>query len=346
VASLRAAEPRAIRAGADDYPAGLRDLADPPEALHILGGPLPSLERAIAIVGARAATPYGLEVAHRLAADLARLGFVIVSGLARGIDAAAHTGALDAGGRTVAVLPGGLDQIAPAHHTALARRIQESGTLASEHPAGTPVYRGSFLTRNRLIAALSTATVVVEAAERSGALSTAATARRLTRVVLAVPGDVDRETSRGCHALLRNGAHLCEGAADVIAALEEAAGKDAPAKAHLRRRSGGMGRFSPRLRASRKPGIGGARPGVSEPAQDAPASGGEKRPIPPLLPATRTDAPSATNAVLAGLSREPRLVEDVAQRAGLTLPETLAALLALQWSGLARALPGQRWARR
>jgi len=143
----------------------------------------------------------------------------VVSGLARGIDGAAHRGALEAGGASVAVLPGGLDAVTPRHHAGLAEALCARGGLVSERASGPPPFRGTFLDRNRLIAALGAATVVVEAAARSGALATAAAARRLGRPVLAVPGDVDRETSRGTHALIRAGAALCEGAGDVLRAL-------------------------------------------------------------------------------------------------------------------------------
>jgi DNA processing protein len=210
---------RALPIASASYPAGLRDLADPPPCVYLAGGAPPAVSGALAIVGSRAASDYGLAQARRLAADLARLGFVVVSGLARGIDAAAHRGALEAGGRTMAVIPSGLEAIAPRHHRALAREIAVHGTLLSEWAHGDPRGRGVFVQRNRLIAALSAATVVVEAAERSGALTTAAAALRLGRPVLAVPGDVDRETARGCHALLRGGATLCEEAADVLGAI-------------------------------------------------------------------------------------------------------------------------------
>src|SRR5207247_2274758 len=133
--------------------------------------------------------------------------------------AAAHEGALGAGGITVAVLPGSLDRVTPESHAELARRIAVSGALAAEWDSGVTVRPGLFLKRNRLIAAITRATVVVEAAERSGALATAGVARRLGRPVLAVPGDVDRPSSRGCHALLRQGAQVCEGARDVLDAM-------------------------------------------------------------------------------------------------------------------------------
>jgi DNA processing protein len=205
--------------GDPNYPAGLLDLDDSPDVLVLRGALGVWPERSVAIVGARAATRYGHEVASRIAGDLARFGVAVVSGLARGIDAAAHRGALEAGGVTIGVLPGGVHRITPPSHAELAARILETGCIAAEHPEDVPVYRGMFLKRNRLIAALTRVTVVVEAAEQSGALATAAHARRIGRPVLAVPGDVDRPTSRGCHLLLRSGAGVCESVADVIEAI-------------------------------------------------------------------------------------------------------------------------------
>jgi len=214
---------RAAAHGASGYPRGLDDLRDPPARVWLRGA-VPDLDASVAVVGARGATPYGIARAHALAGDLARLGIAVVSGLARGIDAAAHRGALEAGGVTVAVLPGGLDAITPRHHADLAETIAGRGALVTEWASGGPVARGVFVMRNRLIAALAAVTVVVEASTTSGALHTAAFARRLGRPVLAVPGDVDRPTSRGCHALLRGGARVCEDAADVLAALPRGTG--------------------------------------------------------------------------------------------------------------------------
>ncbi|TMQ71408.1 MAG: DNA-protecting protein DprA [Candidatus Eisenbacteria bacterium] len=197
---------RALRRDDPQYPAGLRELSHPPPCVWALGAELPAVARAVAVVGSRAASRYGLDQAARLAHDLARLGLVVVSGLARGIDAAAHRAALAAGGRTVAVLPAGLDAITPRHHRPLAAEIARQGTLLTEWERGEPAGKGVFVQRNRLIAALAGATVVVEAAVHSGALTTAAFALRLGRPVLAVPGDVDRETARGVHGLIRGGA--------------------------------------------------------------------------------------------------------------------------------------------
>jgi len=210
-----------LRRGAPGYPAALLDLSDPPDALYVRGA-LPDPLRAVAIVGSRASTPYGRERARVLAADLARLGWAVVSGLARGIDAAAHEGALEASGVTAAVLPAGLDVITPRSHEDLAARIAARGALVSEYDAEMWPWPGTFLRRNRLIAALASATVVVEAAERSGALSTAAATRRLGRPLLAVPGDADRPSAQGCFALIRDGARVCLGVRDVIEAIETA----------------------------------------------------------------------------------------------------------------------------
>ncbi len=220
--------PRTLAPEDAGYPAGLHALADRPRRLHVRGAALPAPERAVAIVGARAATPYGRDMAERLARDLASGGVTIVSGLARGIDAAAHLGALSAPGHTVAVIPSALDRVTPASHAALAERIAESGAVVSEVDIGGPFGRGAFVKRNRLIAAMAGVTVVVEASAESGALATASVARSLGRTVLAVPGDVDRPGSRGTLALLRAGARPCADAGDVWAALGTIADLDDP----------------------------------------------------------------------------------------------------------------------
>jgi len=311
-----------------DYPVGLRDLPDAPAAVFLVGSDPPPVEEAVAIVGSRAASPYGLQQAARLAGDLARLGFVVVSGLARGIDAAAHRGALEAGGRTVAVIPSGLDAITPRHHEALAGEIAARGTVLSECASGSPLGRGSFVKRNRLIAALAAATVVVEAAERSGALITAAFASGLGRPVLAVPGDVDRETARGCHALIRGGARLCERAGHVVEALGEALGaRPAAATRPTGERSAQrLGGASPKSRPEGSRNEAG--PLARRPHAGATVPGG---------------APEAR--LFAVLDHVPRTVDALAAASGLTVSETLSALLMLRWAGAAVARPGQRWTR-
>lgn len=205
---------RVLRPPDPGYPRLLSRIHDPPERLWVRGRL--DDDPAVAIVGSRACSRYGREVATRLAADLATAGMVVVSGLAYGIDAAAHRGALEAGGRTVAVLPGGVDEPQPRRHRQLAEQIAAGGALVTEHPPGTEVGPWSFPARNRIIAGLSLAVVVVEAAERSGARITAGLAMEYDRDVLVVPGPVTSRVSAGCHALLRDGAHPCTGAADVL----------------------------------------------------------------------------------------------------------------------------------
>jgi DNA processing protein len=171
---------------------------------------------AIAIVGSRAATPHGLEMSRRIARDLASAGFVIVSGLARGIDSVAHAAALDAGGTTVAVLGCGVDRIYPPEHAELARSIRSAGAVVSEFPPLCPPLPRHFPLRNRIISGLSHAVVVVEASEKSGALITASAAVEQGREVFVVPGPVASGRNRGAHLLIRDGAKLAENGNDVL----------------------------------------------------------------------------------------------------------------------------------
>jgi len=203
----------------DDYPRPLRQIHDPPGVLFRRGQSLPQDELAVAIVGTRHATRYGLAQAERLAGSLARTGFTVVSGLARGIDAAAHRGAMAAGGRTIAVLASGLLNIYPPEHGQLADEVAANGYLISESPPRMVPLSGAFPQRNRVISGLTVGTIVVEAPDRSGALITARHAYEQGREVFAVPGPVDSRMSRGCHALIRDGAKLVESIDDVLAEL-------------------------------------------------------------------------------------------------------------------------------
>jgi DNA processing protein len=185
-----------------------------------VGGDAAVLARpAVAIVGTRTATPRGLAVSERIAAELASCGWVVVSGLALGIDGAAHRGALAAEGITIGVMATGIDQTYPARHRELRTRIEERGCVVTELPRGVGPRRFLFPRRNRLIAALARGVVVVEAPRRSGALLTALLALDLGREIFAVPGPIDREESRGCHHLLRLGATLVENVRDVVREL-------------------------------------------------------------------------------------------------------------------------------
>lgn len=198
------------------YPKLLTEIHDPPGVLFHQGELRPEDQMAVAIVGTRHASRYGTEQARRLAASLARAGLTIVSGLARGVDAAAHRGALEAGGRTLAVLAGGVLNIYPPEHRELADLIRGQGALISENAPRSEPVNGSFPQRNRIITGLSLGVIVVEAAVRSGAMISARHAIEQNREVFAVPGRVDNRGSRGCHQLIRDGAKLVESADDVL----------------------------------------------------------------------------------------------------------------------------------
>ena len=201
------------------YPAALAAIADLPFVLWIRGAAA-ALERpAVALVGSRAASPHGLAVAERLGADLASRGIVVVSGLARGVDSAAHHGALSDAGSTIVVLGSGADVMYPPEHAALAREIEATGLVMSELVPGTPPLPLFFPLRNRIISGLSRAVVVIEAGEKSGSLITARLALDQGREVLAVPGNVLGGRNRGAHGLLRDGAKIVEDADDILEEL-------------------------------------------------------------------------------------------------------------------------------
>jgi DNA processing protein len=203
------------------FPERLRAIFDPPRALHLRGAGDPELlgRRAVAVVGARSCSPYGAQVARMLGRELAGAGLVVVSGLARGIDGEAHRGTLDADGITVAVLGCGIDRDYPASNAQLSRRIEDRGLVVSEYESGVEPAPWRFPARNRIIAGLSEAVVVVEARERSGALITADFALEEGREVFAVPGEITSSLSAGTNALLKLGAAPLTGAEDVLDAL-------------------------------------------------------------------------------------------------------------------------------
>ncbi len=213
------------------YPPRLRAIASPPAVLHVAGGLRRFLalaqEEPVAIVGARRASDYGLEVADALGRGLSAAAVTVVSGMAAGIDSAAHHGALDGGGRTIAVLPGPVERPYPAGKRALHGRIRAQAAAVSELPPGSAVWRWMFPARNRVIAGLATMTIVVEAGERSGALLTAAIARSLDRPVGAVPGRVTAPLAAGPNRLLASGADLVRDAQDVLDAVFGAGARSA-----------------------------------------------------------------------------------------------------------------------
>lgn len=217
-------EGRALVTLADaEYPPSLLQMADPPLLLYRQGRPLDSLQAAIAIVGSRNPTAQGLQNARRFARSLAEAGLTVVSGMALGVDGAAHEGALEGAApgalATVAVVGTGLDRVYPKQHHELAHRIAERGSIVSEYALGTPPRQENFPRRNRLIAGLSQGTLVVEAALQSGSLITARMAVEQGKEVFAIPGSIHSPQARGCHALLRQGAKLVESAQDVLEEL-------------------------------------------------------------------------------------------------------------------------------
>jgi len=321
--SARAELARATALGADvtipgdgRFPPLLEETADPPPALFLRGTFRSEDRLAIAVVGARRATTWGAGFAERLAFDLARAGFTVVSGLARGIDAAAHRGALDGGGRTVALLGSGLDRIYPDEHRRLADRIAARGALATELPFGTPPLGRHFPERNRLIAGMSWATVVVEAASGSGSLITAGLALEAGRIVFAVPGPPGEPNAEGTNGLLRAGAHCCRGAQDVIEDLAPQLVGAAAAVAAERQ-----------AKAETHDAIGGDA-AVTGSSGDAPAerlSPLHRRILAALSPARGAD------------------VDRIGRATGIAPGPLLSALLELELRGLVRQAPGARF---
>lgn len=217
IASAHSLGARVLVRGDDDYPRALHDLPDAPPVLFALGDLAMLDAPVVAIVGTRACTAYAERVTREVATALARAGVCIASGMARGIDACAHVAALEAGGRTIAVLGTGVNVAYPAAHSALHRRIAARGLLLSEHLPGDRAHAGAFPRRNRLVAALAQATIVIEAGVKSGALITAAHALELGRTVAAVPGPIDMLQSAGSNELLRDGATFIATVADALA---------------------------------------------------------------------------------------------------------------------------------
>jgi DNA processing protein len=209
-----------VALGTPEYPEALATIPDPSHILYVRGTLEARDAKAVAIVGSRQCTTYGRRIAERLAGGLARAGYTIVSGLARGIDGVAHRAALQAGGRTIAVLANGLSRIYPPEHRGLADEVAAAGAVLSESAMGIGPLAPLFPARNRIISGLAQAVILVEAAERSGALITARHAAEQGRTAFAVPGPVDSEASGGTNRLIRDGAILCRGVEDVLEELE------------------------------------------------------------------------------------------------------------------------------
>ncbi|NMF97088.2 DNA-processing protein DprA [Aromatoleum toluolicum] len=314
-----AAEPgnHILTLGDAAYPRGLLEIPDPPVLLYVKGDPALLAGTALAIVGARSATPGGVANAQAFAEHLAGAGLTIVSGLALGIDAAAHRGALNqADGKTVAVIGTGADRVYPARHQALAREIAERGVIVSELPLGTPALPHNFPRRNRLIAGLARGVLVVEAAVGSGSLITARLASECGREVFAIPGSIHSPLARGCHRLIRDGAKLVETAADVLDELAWGGTARPPAQ----------------------PATRSAARGRRRAAEDA-----SQALFPPPVP--DAELPPEQAAVLDALGHDPLDVDTLAARSGLTLDALYAILLSLELDGRISRLPGGRFQR-
>jgi DNA processing protein len=232
---------RVITLEHEEYPPLLKSVFAPPPMLFVMGDLAPSMQGGVAIVGSRAFSPYGRRVAQEVARDLALAGKSVISGLARGIDTAAHQAALEAGGHTVGVLGCGLDRAYPPENRDLIREMAHKGAVISEFPLGTPPAAGNFPVRNRVISGLSQAVVIVEAGRKSGSLITARHALDQGREVFAVPGPVGSPQSEGCHDLIRQGARLLSSAADL---LEPGALMPSPVPA-MGKKTGGIGSATP-----------------------------------------------------------------------------------------------------
>ncbi len=301
------AEPghRLLRCTEADFPPLLETIPQPPAALFVAGDAGLLLHPQVAIVGARGASPAGLEHARRFASALALAGFTVTSGMAEGVDGAAHEAALDAGGATVAVVGTGPDRVYPRKHHVLAQCIVAQGALVSEFPPGTAARADHFPRRNRIISGLALGTVVVEAGLQSGSLITARLAGEQGREVFALPGSIANPLARGCHRLIRDGARLVEEPAEVAEALAPAA------------RALGV-ELAERL----------ARPDAPLPA----AGGG------------RHDDPDYQR-LLAALGHDPASLDELVQRSGLAAAALSSMLLMLELEGRVAGLPGNRYQR-
>ncbi len=292
-----------------DYPPLLRQIPDPPPFLYSHGS-LGSVEKCVAVVGSRNATEYGLSTTQEICRELAAAGVVVVSGMARGIDTAAHLGALAGGGRTVAVLGCGLDTVYPPENKSLFHRIAENGAIISEFPLAEPPIPSNFPVRNRIISGMSRATVVVEASKKSGSLITAGLALEQGREVFAVPGSVHSFRSSGTHGLLKQGAALAENAGDILDFL--------------------AGSLSP-------------LPRVPVTGQKSPVSG-QNRPEQDRNRATEAPDPEE-GMVLEALSPYPVHIDVLIRRLAMEPGYLSGLLLQLELKGLVRQDPGKMFSR-
>ncbi|MGF6480768.1 DNA-processing protein DprA [Paraburkholderia sp. JPY419] len=310
------------------YPPALLTMPDPPPLLYIKGRLDLLHTRAVALVGSRSATPQGIEDARRFARALSAAGVTVVSGLALGIDGAAHRGGLEGVGGTVAVIGTGADLVYPAAHQALARQIGAQGAILSEWPLGTPARAANFPQRNRLIAGLVGGVVIVEAAMRSGSLITARLANEMGRDVFALPGSIYAPLSRGCHRMIKQGARLVETPDEVLEEL-----------GFVRRTANHAGRA-----AKQAAPLDQARLRVSSGGTALRAASAAFADTRPIGPAPQPALPDSQR-LLAALGHSPTTLEILAARTEMQDAALHAALLRLELAGEVTLLPGGRFMR-
>jgi DNA processing protein len=324
---MRQCDTRLVTMDDPAYPPLLAEIYDPPLVLFTRGDLLEADHCAVAIVGTRKPTNYGVDMAERLGADLAARGITVISGMAEGIDAAAHRGALQAGGRTIAVVGSGADQVFPAMHADLMREIIQNGAVVSMFPMGMPAMGGNFPRRNRVISGLALGIIVVEAGPTSGSLITARHAAEQGREVFAVPGRAGHPCSMGPHALIREGAKLVESVNDVLVEL------NLPVSAHQVPPPPAESQLSLPIeqgtekKPARRMTAGGGCPTLPEPT-----------PCPPVS-AVESD-------ILSMLSPDGSFVDEISLTCRIPVSEALSALTMLELKGMVRQFSGKRFAPR
>ena len=300
------------------YPVRLAEIYDPPLALFVRGELREEDDHCVAVVGTRRATPYGIRMAEKFGRELAARGITVVSGMAAGIDSAAHRGALEVGGRTLAVLGNGVDTVYPPQNAELMHRIIENGCVLSQFPMGVKPAKGHFPYRNRIISGMTLGTLIVEAPPNSGALITARQAAEQGREVFAIPGQVDVINSQGPHALIRQGAKLVETIEDIVLEL------DIPAV------------------CKQKPRVSAATPAQPAPSRRPDAADAPQSPTAPKS----TPANPREQDILSVLAPDGSFVDEIAMVCRISVSEALSTLTLLELKGLVKQFSGKRFAPR
>jgi DNA processing protein len=312
------------------YPLRLAEIYDPPLLLFVRGRMLEAEQPCVAIVGTRRATPYGVRMAEKFGRELAARGITVVSGMANGVDTAAHRGALEAGGNTIAVLGCGVDVVYPQQNADLMKEIIAKGSVVSQFPMGTTPSPGHFPYRNRIISGMSLGTLVIEAPLSSGALITARQAAEQGREVFAVPGQIGVINSQGPHLLIREGAKLVESVEDILVELE------LPASVRVEQRHQANFKSDERPREPIPP----ARPAIALMDKPQPTPPPRVDPPKPSVSASTTEE----RRILDALSPNGSHVDEIAQVCRVSVSQALSALTLLELKGLVRQFSGKRFA--